>query len=255
MPRSQASISRSQRALASSSIRRRAGSASNQAMVLRMPWVNGTVAQYSGTKRLILELSKTTLTALSPIRLPRKSGMQAARKSLGIWTSLRLGAGGFGRDAIPLVPGHHFVAGDVKCMADGLFAAEESHQSLGEVGVVGDDPEGRSVARNDDLPAAAHAVDDRVRTGPAVDGERDLRVAVGEGRTDDGDREAFLAVGAHQPVFAGDFLLGIGPEGIREGRRFGDEVVPDGLLVGAGRTDEDELPGAAAKEFEVAFDV
>ena len=59
----------------------------------------------------------------------------------------------------------------------------------------------------------------------------------------------------HQPVFARDFLLRIGPEGIRKWRRFGDEVVPHGLLVCAGRTDEDELAGAAAKEFEVAFDV
>ena len=59
----------------------------------------------------------------------------------------------------------------------------------------------------------------------------------------------------HQPVFARDFLLRIAPEGIRKGRRFGDEVVPHGLLVCAGRTDEDELPGAATKEFEIAFDV
>ena len=41
---------------------------------------------------------------------------------------LRLNAGSLGRYAIPLVPGHHFVAGDVKCMANGLFAAEKAYQ-------------------------------------------------------------------------------------------------------------------------------
>ena len=91
--------------------------------------------------------------------------------------------------------------------------------------------------------------------GPAVHGQGDLGVAVGVGGTDDGEGEALFAVGAHQAVFAGYLLARIVPVGIGEGRGFGDEVVPDGLLVGAGGADEDVLPGAAAEELEVAFDV
>src|SRR4030042_783377 len=48
----------------------RAGSASNHLTVLLIPSLNGMAATNLGTKDLIFELSKMTLTDLSPSRLP-----------------------------------------------------------------------------------------------------------------------------------------------------------------------------------------
>ena len=97
---------------------------------------------------------------------------------------LRLGAGRLGRQAVPLVPAHHLVAGDVEGVPDRLLARQQSHQTLGEIAVVGDDPERRAVAGNNHLFAAAHAVHRGVGLRPTVHRQRDLRFAIGsDGRT------------------------------------------------------------------------
>jgi hypothetical protein len=92
---------------------------------------------------------------------------------------LRLDAGGLGGQAIPLVPAHHLVAGDVEGVPDGLLARQQSHQAFGEIGVMGDDPERRAIPGDDHFLAAAHAVHHGVGLGPTVDGEGDLGFAVG----------------------------------------------------------------------------
>ena len=52
-----------------------------------------------------------------------------------------LDACGLGSDAIELIPSHDLVRGDVEGVTDGLLVAEQPDEALGEVAVVGDDPE------------------------------------------------------------------------------------------------------------------
>jgi hypothetical protein len=69
-----------------------------------------------------LELSNTTLTALSPMR-PARIGDTGGQKIARDMDDLRLDAGGLGCDAIHWCLGHHFVTGNVKCMAEGSTSA------------------------------------------------------------------------------------------------------------------------------------
>ena len=85
--------------------------------------------------------------------------------------------------------------------------------------------------------------------------QRHLRVAVGERRADDRDREAVLAVRPHQALLAGDLVPRVVPERVRERRVLANEPVAERLLVGARGADEDELVGPVAKEPQVALDV
>jgi len=166
-----------------------------------------------------------------------------------------LDAGGLRRDPIELVPGHDFVAGNVEGMANGLLMTDESDQALGEVAVVGDDPKRGAITRHDDLFAAAHAIDGREGLLPAIDRQHDLRVAVGERGANDGDGKALFAVGAHEAVFTGDLVARVLPVGIGQRCGFGNEVVTDRPLIGAGGADKDELAGTVAKQANVAFHV
>ena len=67
--------------------------------------------------------------------------------------------------------------------------------------------------------------------------------------------KSFFAIGLEQTLFAGNLVSGIVPVRIGQRRRFGNQIVGAGLLIGAGGTDEDVLPGPSTEEFEVAFDV
>jgi hypothetical protein len=55
--------------------------------VRRRPSANETVQRNSGTKRLILELSKTNECALSPKSPAPMAGSTLAMKSDGMWTN------------------------------------------------------------------------------------------------------------------------------------------------------------------------
>src|ERR1017187_5099339 len=171
----------------------------------------------------------------------------------GYMHQARLDAGCLGRQAIPLVPAHHLVAGDVEGVPDGLLARQQSHQSFGEIGVVGDDPERRAIPGNNHFLSAAHAIHCGVGLGPTVDREGDLRVAIGQRRAHDGDGEALFAVRAHKALFAGDLLLRVHPVRVGERCGLGDQIVRRGLLVCAGGTDEDVVAGPATEQRYVAL--
>src|SRR5208282_3313667 len=53
----------------------------------------------------------------------------------------RFYANGRAHNAVPLVPGHHFVRGDVKRVANRLLMSQQSHKSFREIAVVRDHPE------------------------------------------------------------------------------------------------------------------
>ena len=168
---------------------------------------------------------------------------------------LRLDPGGSGRLAVDLIPGEDFVRHDVEGMPDRRSACEQADEADGKVAVVGDGPERGSVAGDDDLLAGAHPRDGGVGQLPAVDAERDLRVAISERRPDDRHRKPGLAILAHQPLFAGDLVPRVIPERVGERRVFANDPVAERLEVGAGRADEDELAGPVAKEPDVALDI
>ena len=86
-------------------------------------------------------------------------------------------------------------------------------------------------------------------------GGGDAGVGVGVGGPDDGEGEAGFAVGGAEEILGGDFVPGVGPEGIVEGRGFVVEVVGGGFLVDGACGDEDVLVGAIGEEVEVAGDV
>ncbi len=63
----------------------------NQAMLRRTPVAHDTLQTKSGTKRLILLLSSTTLCALSPSSVPSNSGRRATIQSEAMCTTRVLG--------------------------------------------------------------------------------------------------------------------------------------------------------------------
>ena len=127
--------------------------------------------------------------------------------------------------AVDLVPGQHLVRGDVEGVPDRVDVPHQPDEALREVGVVRHGPQGRPVARDDDLLPLPHAVDERPGVVPACPPRRDLGDAVGEARPHDGDREALLPVLAHEQVLAGDLVAAVLPVRVGEGRGLGDEVV------------------------------
>lgn len=111
------------------------------------------------------------------------------------------GGGGEGEQVVDLVPGQPFVAGDVEIFADGAAMAEQAVEAFGEVGVVGEGPEGRAVAGDADGLVVEDAVEDCV-----AGIEREQGFVVGVGGADDGDGVFLFAVGAGEAFFAGDFV-------------------------------------------------
>ena len=87
----------------------------------------------------------------------------------------------------------------------------------------------------------------------SVDADGDASFAVGVAGADDRYGEAFFAVFFHQVFFAGDFVAGVLPVRVGEGRAFGVAVVGGGLVVGRCGADEDVLAGFAVEEAVVAF--
>ena len=65
--------------------------------------------------------------------------------------------------------------------------------------------------------------------------------------------KAVLPVLLHQPIFAGDLVARVLPEGVGQGCRFRDPVMGDRLLVRRGGADEDVLPRLAAKQLDISF--
>ena len=82
---------------------------------------------------------------------------------------LRLYSRSLGGDAVELVPRHHFICGDVEGMPNRLLMSEQPEKAFGEIGVVRDHPQRRTIARHNHLLAAQHTIDHRVRLQPAVD--------------------------------------------------------------------------------------
>src|SRR5260221_2254328 len=133
--------------------------------------------------------------------------------------------------------------------------AEQADQTFSEVGVVRDYPERRTISGHNQLLSAEHSVDRGIRLLPAVEHQWNQGFAIGERWPHDGYREALVAIGLQQTFFAGDLVPRIVPIRIGQRSRLGNLVVRLRLLISAGRTDEHELAGASAEQFEVAFDV
>src|SRR5665811_487706 len=89
------------------------------------------------------------------------------------------------------------------------------------------------VAGHDERLPLAHPRDRREGPFPAVHGQWDLRVAVGERRADDRDREPVLAVCAQQALLAGDLVARVVPERVRERRILAQQPVTQRLQVRA----------------------
>src|SRR5450759_1830079 len=123
-----------------------------------------------------------------------------------------------------LVPGQDLVRHDVEGVADRLAATQQAHEALGEIAVVGDRPQRRAVAGHDERLPLAHPRDRREGPFPAVHGQWHLRVAVGERRADDRDREPVLAVRPHQALLASDLVPRVVPERVGERRIFANEL-------------------------------
>jgi len=157
--------------------------------------------------------------------------------------------------AVELIPSFHFIGGDVKRLANRLLVPEQAREAFGEIAVVSNDPQRRTVARHDDFLAAEHAVNDGVRHLRTVDDQRNCHVAERQRRADDGNREGVLTMGSPQALFAGNFVAGVFPVGIAEGRRFCDQIIGGRPLVRARRADENELARAAAEKVDVALDI
>ncbi len=143
----------------------------------------------------------------------------------------------------------------MKRLPKGLGVAEQADQSLGEIGVMGHHPQRSPVSRHDQLLSANHSIYGGVRALPAIQHERNLGVTISQRRPNDGDWESLFAVSPQQTFFASDLISRILPVAIGEGSRLCHEVVRLGLLISAGRANEDELPGASTKEAEITFNV
>src|ERR1700694_377750 len=90
---------------------------------------------------------------------------------------------------------------------------------------------------------------------PAIDDQWNQGLAIGKGRANDGDRKSFFSICLKQTLFAGNFVSGIVPVRISQRRRFGNQIVGGGCLIGAGGTDESVLPGSSPEQLQVALDV
>ncbi len=157
----------------------------------------------------------------------------------------RLGARGAGDRAIDVVPAQRLLRGDVEAVADHLRIAEQRHEALGEVGVVGQRPQRAAVAVHDHLAALAHPLDH----GPAAL-ERQGCVIVGVARPHDGDRKALVAIGPDEQVLASDLVPRILPIRIAQRGRFQDRNPQRRLLIRGRGTDEDVLTRSAGEEFD-----
>ena len=102
-------------------------------------------------------------------------------------------------------------------------------------------PQRSAVAVDDHRLACAHTVDPGVASA-----HRHQRRVIRVRRTHDGDGELFFAKGTDQPLFAGDLVARILPEGIGERGRFADGQVDGRLLISRGRADTDRLPAPDA---------
>ena len=159
----------------------------------------------------------------------------------------RVGDGG-----VDLVPGQHFVGRDVEGVADGRRVAQQTHESAAEVFRVGDNPERTAVTVDDN----GLALEQPVGQGIAARRQRHREVVViGVGRAHDGGGKALLPVRLDEQFLARDLVARVGPVGVVERRRLGDDVVGGRRLVRGRGADEDVLLDLAREERYVARDV
>ena len=133
-------------------------------------------------------------------------------------------------------------------ITDGMDIAHQTDEGLGEIGVVGDGPQGGTVAVDDDGLAVYHALQHLPGALVTVSAHGHIALVVGVAGADDRHREAVLPMHLHQVLFAGDLVAAVLPVGIHQRRGLGDLVIPQGLLVGRGGGDEHELLGLTSKE-------
>ena len=153
-------------------------------------------------------------------------------------------------DLVKLVPRQQFIRSDVERFADGAVVAQQAIEPLGEVAVVGEDPQRRSIAVNDHLLAFSHAVDYR----PAA-GKRQHRFVVGVRWPYNGERELFFTICTNESFFTGDLVAGVLPVRIVERCRLSHRQIYRWGLVCRCRADEHVLVGATTEKFEICFDV
>jgi hypothetical protein len=135
-------------------------------------------------------------------------------------------------DLVDLVPGQDLVRGDVEVLTDRLPVAHQADQAHSEILGMGQGPQARAVPRDDDLVPPDHPI-----PGRPVAGQGWVRVVVGVGRPDDGDREALLLVGLHEDVLGRDLRPRIAEVGVVPGRRLDEGDLADGLVVDRCRAD------------------
>ena len=110
-------------------------------------------------------------------------------------------AGGLGQCPGEGVPCHALVLGDVEVLAQGVGIGHQSGQGAGKVAVVGDGPEHRAVAGDEDrfsLPQAAQQGVGLLR--PQHEGN--IPIAIGIAGSHDGQGEALLTVGRTENALA-----------------------------------------------------
>ena len=120
---------------------------------------------------------------------------------------------------IDLVPGEHFVAGDVEGLADGLGLPHQAGQPDGEVGGGGQRPGALAVVVHEHRLALLQPR----RKGVAAAGDRvrNPTLRVGVRGADNRHREAGLLPALKEPLFAGQLLLRVVPHGVAQRRVLG----------------------------------
>src|ERR1035438_4923124 len=97
----------------------------------------GTVAGNKALDLAVIEDHAHSLIPSQAAHLIWHGSAQEIRRNVN---DLRLNTRGLRGDPIVLIPSHHFFAGDMKGMANGLPIPQQAHQSLGKIAVVAPAP-------------------------------------------------------------------------------------------------------------------
>ena len=151
---------------------------------------------------------------------------------------------------VNLVPRQPLVGRDVEGVADGPGVAEQPDEGPREILMVGECPQGGTVAVHDHGLALAHTMNDGIA---AVHWEQ--RAVVGMRRAHHGEWKFLSAVGGQQCFFAGYFVARVFPHRIVERCGFADRQAAWRRLIGRCRANEHELPRAATEKLNVQGDL
>ena len=136
----------------------------------------------------------------------------------------------------------------MKAVADGLVVAHKPYKGIGKIAVVGEGKKAAAITRNDNRFAFEDTVDRGIAVGPGVKHPGDGGIAVGVAGAYNGNGKVLVYKGLVKNIFAGNFILGVGPIGVCPWGALGHNGGGRGLLVHRSAGEHHVLPAKVLKK-------